>query len=80
MNPWPIVAQKTRDDFTPRQLEVIRLLAESKPSQVIARRLEVTDHTIQYHRKTIYKILGLEADHNIALLTRWAVLRNVIEA
>jgi DNA-binding NarL/FixJ family response regulator len=37
------------EDLTPRELEVLALLAEGIPNKVIARRLGISDHTVKFH-------------------------------
>jgi len=38
-----------QDDLTPRELEVLALLAEGIPNKAIARRLGISDHTVKFH-------------------------------
>lgn len=42
-------------DLTPRELDVLRLLAEGLPNKAIALRLHISDHTVKFH---INAILG----------------------
>jgi two-component system, NarL family, nitrate/nitrite response regulator NarL len=42
-------------DLTPRELDVLRLLAEGLPNKAIALRLNISDHTVKFH---INAILG----------------------
>lgn len=37
------------DPLTPRELEVLHLLAEGLPNKAIARRLAISDHTVKFH-------------------------------
>lgn len=39
----------TVEELTPRELEVLALLAEGIPNKVIARRLGISDHTVKFH-------------------------------
>jgi len=41
--------------FTPRQLDVLRLLLEARPVKQIARRLNVSPHTVEDHLKVLYR-------------------------
>ena len=41
--------------FTPRQLDVLRLLLEARPIKQIARRLDVSPHTVEDHLKVLYR-------------------------
>jgi DNA-binding NarL/FixJ family response regulator len=44
--------------LTPRELEVIRLLAEGLPNKLIADRLGISDHTVKFHVNAILSKLG----------------------
>jgi DNA-binding NarL/FixJ family response regulator len=35
--------------LTPREMDVLRLLAEGLPNKVIAQRLEISEHTVKFH-------------------------------
>ena len=37
------------EPLTPRELEVLHLLAEGLPNKTIARRLAISDHTVKFH-------------------------------
>lgn len=45
-------------ELTPRQLEVLELLAEGEPAKVIARRLEIAETTVRNHIRMILLELG----------------------
>jgi len=49
----PVVA------LTPRQLEVLALLAAGMPNKRICDRLNLTEHTIKSHLKTIFQLLDV---------------------
>jgi DNA-binding NarL/FixJ family response regulator len=49
------------DDLTPREREVLALLAEGKSNQGIAEALVVTSAAIEKHVTSIFQKLGLEA-------------------
>lgn len=42
------------EDLTPRELEVLQLLAEGLPNKRIAQRLSISDHTVKFHLDTIF--------------------------
>ena len=44
--------------LTPRELEVVTLLAEGLPNKAIAARLEISDQTVKFHVASIYGKLG----------------------
>jgi DNA-binding NarL/FixJ family response regulator len=61
-------------DLTPREREVLQLVAEGHSSKEIARELFVTTKTVQFHRQRIMDKLGL---HSVASLTKFAVRHGV---
>jgi len=46
------------DDLTPREAEVLRLLAEGLSNKTIADRLGISDHTAKYHVAAVMSKLG----------------------
>ncbi len=46
------------EDLTPRELEVLGLLAEGLPNKAIARRLGISDHTVKFHVNAVLGKLG----------------------
>ena len=46
------------ESLTPRELEVLELLAEGLPNKSIARRLNISDQTVKFHVASIYGKLG----------------------
>ena len=47
------------DSLTPRQLEVLVLLAEGLPNKRICQALDLTEHTVKTHLKAIFAYLGV---------------------
>lgn len=47
------------DYLTPRQLEVLTLLADGLPNKRICQALELTEHTVKTHLKAIFTHLGV---------------------
>jgi DNA-binding NarL/FixJ family response regulator len=47
------------DSLTPRQLEVLGLLAEGLPNKRICQVLDLTEHTVKTHLKAIFAHLGV---------------------
>ena len=47
------------ESLTPRELEVLRLMAEGLPNKTIAARLEISEHTVKFHVNTILGKLGV---------------------
>jgi DNA-binding NarL/FixJ family response regulator len=49
------------EELTPREVEVLQLLAEGLPNKAIAQRLGVSDHTIKFHVNAILGKLGAQS-------------------
>jgi len=47
------------EPLTPRELEVLNLLAEGLPNKAIAARLEISDQTVKFHVASICGKLGV---------------------
>ena len=62
--------------LTPRETEVVQLLAEGKSSKEAAVRLGVSVSTVEAHRANIMRKLNL---HSIAELVRYAVRNKIIQ-
>jgi PAS domain S-box-containing protein len=56
------------DDLTPRQLEVLRLLAEGIDTSEIARRLGVADETVRNHIRALLRATGAHSRLEVVLL------------
>ena len=61
--------------LTPRQREVLQLVAEGKSNKEIASILNVSVKTIDFHKAAIMETLGL---HSTAELTRFALQRGIV--
>jgi len=46
------------DDLTPREIEVLRMLAEGLGNREMAARLSISDHTVKFHVSSILDKLG----------------------
>ena len=46
------------DDLTPREIDVLRLLAEGLANRDIANRLGISEHTIKFHIRSVMAKLG----------------------
>jgi DNA-binding NarL/FixJ family response regulator len=77
----PNMRETTRDSatqlsvLTPREMEVLKLVAEGHTNQEIADQLVVSIKTVQAHRANVMEKLGL---HNITHLVRFAVHAGLI--
>ena len=63
--------------LTPRQREVVQLVAEGKSSKEVAVALDLSVKTAETHRTNIIHRLGL---HSVAELVRYAVRNEIIQA
>lgn len=64
-------------DLTPRQLEVLRLIAESHTTKQIAHRLHLSSKTVETYRTQLMKRLGI---HDVAGLVRYAISVGLVSA
>jgi DNA-binding NarL/FixJ family response regulator len=58
------------ENLAPRELQVLRLVADGKTSKEIATILDLREHTVRSYRKTMMKKLGV---NNVAGLTQLAL-------
>ena len=65
------------DPLTPRELEVVKLLAEGHTSDEVAEILVISAKTVNRHRENVFEKLGM---HNRVELTRYAIRRGLVEA
>ena len=62
--PLPLVEQ-----LTPRETEVLQLLAQGLPNKTIADRLNVSEHTVKFHVNAILGKLGVQSRTEAVILT-----------
>ena len=62
--------------LTPRQREVLQLLAEGRSAKEIASRLEISARTVEFHKYQIMEALDL---HTNAELTHFAIKHGLVE-
>ncbi|MCX7966639.1 MAG: response regulator transcription factor [Syntrophorhabdaceae bacterium] len=62
--------------LTPRQREILQLIAEGYTTKEIAKKLNISVNTVDAHRTQIMDILDI---HNIAGLVRYAIKSKLIE-
>jgi DNA-binding NarL/FixJ family response regulator len=65
------------DVLTPRELEVLKLIAEANTSKEIAEQLFISIKTVERHRQNILDKLGMR---DRVELTRYAIRRGLIQA
>jgi DNA-binding NarL/FixJ family response regulator len=61
--------------LTPRQREVLQLVAEGKSSKQIAASLNISPKTVEFHRNSLMDELGVRTT---AELTRYAIARGIV--
>ena len=49
------------EELTPRELEVLRLVAQGLPNKAIAQRLDISEHTVKFHVNAILGKLGVQS-------------------
>ncbi len=54
----PATTEDTSITLTPRETEVLELIAEGLPNKTIARELNITEHTVKFHVNAILSKLG----------------------
>jgi DNA-binding NarL/FixJ family response regulator len=64
------------DPLTPRERQVVKLIAESYSTREIAQALVISEKTVERHRANILEKLGM---HDRVQLTRYAIRRGLIE-
>jgi two-component system, NarL family, nitrate/nitrite response regulator NarL len=64
------------DDLTPRESEILSLLAEGQSNKVIARNLGISDGTVKLHVKAILRKLGVHSRVEAAVIAVEQGLRN----
>jgi DNA-binding NarL/FixJ family response regulator len=67
--------ERTELSPTPRQAEIIRLLAEGKANKVIADDLGISIRTVETHRAKIMQKFGL---HSLAELVHYAIRQKIV--
>lgn len=64
------------ETLSPRQREVLRLIAEGRTTKQIAQMLEISVKTVETHRAQLMERLGI---HDVAGLVRYAIIVGLIE-
>jgi DNA-binding NarL/FixJ family response regulator len=65
-----------REHLTPRELEVLHLIAEGYANKQIADQLKISIKTVEKHRQAVMDKLNI---HEIAGLTRYAITKHMVE-
>jgi DNA-binding NarL/FixJ family response regulator len=69
-------AEEQFDILTPRELQVLKLIAEAQTSKEIAKELFISIKTVERHRQNILEKLGMS---DRVELTRYAIRRGLIQ-
>jgi DNA-binding NarL/FixJ family response regulator len=67
--------KKLLEQLTPRQREILQLIAEGRNTKQIGEQLKLSPKTVEYHRKKLMTALSL---HDVPALVRFAVLVGLI--
>jgi DNA-binding NarL/FixJ family response regulator len=76
LSPYRDILPLPANRLTPRELEVVHLLAEGKSSKEVAVALNLSVKTVETHRANIMRKLDL---HSVADLTRYAVRNGIVQ-
>ncbi len=74
--PAPERGEIPTSELTPRERQVIALVAEGRTSREIASLLRVTARTVEAHREHIGRKLGIRT---VAAFTRFAIAHGILE-
>ena len=65
-----------KDPLTPRELEVVKLIAEAFNNRQIAETLKLSEKTVESHRSNLLAKLGMR---DRVQLTRWAIRHGLVD-
>jgi DNA-binding NarL/FixJ family response regulator len=68
--------RRSADPLTPREREILQLLAEGRSNKEVARRLEIGVKTVEAHRAAIMRKIGAKS---IVEVVRYAVRNQIVE-
>jgi DNA-binding NarL/FixJ family response regulator len=77
MREWKEGRGDPGDPLTPRELEVVKLIAEAYTNRQIAETLKVSEKTVESHRANVLSKLGMR---DRVELVRYAIRRGLVEA
>jgi DNA-binding NarL/FixJ family response regulator len=63
--------------LSPRELQIVQLVAESKANKEVANILDISVKTVESHRAHIMEKLGL---HSVTELVRYAIRNHIVES
>ncbi len=76
MKQWLQDGPKRSDELTPREVEVVKLIAEANTNRQIADALQVSEKTVESHRANVLSKLGMR---DRVELVRYAIRRGLVE-
>jgi DNA-binding NarL/FixJ family response regulator len=76
MKQWLQNGPKRSDELTPREMEVVKLIAEANTNRQIADALQVSEKTVESHRANVLSKLGMR---DRVELVRYAIRRGLVE-
>jgi two-component system NarL family response regulator len=72
-----LASRQSVEELTPRELQVLQLLAEGKPNKIIAFAMSITEVTVKTHVRAIFNKLNvLSRTEAIAVATRSGLIGN----
>jgi DNA-binding NarL/FixJ family response regulator len=77
MREWQEGRAEPEDPLTPRELEVVKLIAEAYTNRQIAETLKLSEKTVESHRANVLSKLGMR---DRVELVRYAIRRGLVEA
>ena len=75
----PMPEPSARLLFTPRELEVLAAIGDGLSNKMIARRLEISPHTVKFHVESLLKKLGARTRAEAVAKAREHRLSNTVE-
>ena len=76
MREWLDGRHETEDPLTPRELEVVKLIAEAYTNRQIAEMLNLSEKTVESHRGNVLSKLGMRDRVEIV---RYAIRRRLVD-
>src|SRR4051812_6017026 len=76
MREWQEGRAEPEDPLTPRELEVVKLIAEAYTNRQIANTLQLSEKTVESHRSNLFAKLGIR---DRVELVRYAIRRGLVE-
>jgi len=76
MKQWLEDGPRRPDELTPREMEVVKLIAEANTNRQIADALHVSEKTVESHRANLLSKLGMR---DRVELVRYAIRRGLVE-